>query len=109
MASIQRTDNCPVQIKLFRQFPLCPESDSARKSVDFPINYNGFVLSIIIIIYGKLNRVRGVPEKRSDIKPVVGIFSQIKFRLRSEEHTSELQSRENLVCRLLLEKKKTET
>src|SRR5690606_41078912 len=27
---------------------------------------------------------------------------------RSEEHTSELQSRENLVCRLLLEKKKTE-
>src|SRR5690606_516533 len=29
-----------------------------------------------------------------------------QFR-RSEEHTSELQSRENLVCRLLLEKKKT--
>src|SRR5690606_40371889 len=28
--------------------------------------------------------------------------------LRSEEHTSELQSRENLVCRLLLEKKKQE-
>src|SRR5690606_41295276 len=28
-------------------------------------------------------------------------------RPRSEEHTSELQSRENLVCRLLLEKKKT--
>src|SRR5690606_40593108 len=28
-------------------------------------------------------------------------------RSRSEEHTSELQSRENLVCRLLLEKKKT--
>src|SRR5690606_24857085 len=28
------------------------------------------------------------------------------LRLRSEEHTSELQSRENLVCRLLHEKKK---
>src|SRR5690606_41807690 len=28
------------------------------------------------------------------------------FDTRSEEHTSELQSRENLVCRLLLEKKK---
>src|SRR5688572_31415505 len=27
-------------------------------------------------------------------------------RLRSEEHTSELQSQSNLVCRLLLEKKK---
>src|SRR5207302_8304618 len=29
--------------------------------------------------------------------------------VRSEEHTSELQSRENLVCRLLLEKKKKNT
>src|SRR5690606_41112873 len=29
--------------------------------------------------------------------------------IRSEEHTSELQSRENLVCRLLLEKKKKYT
>src|SRR5690606_41867429 len=28
------------------------------------------------------------------------------YSRRSEEHTSELQSRENLVCRLLLEKKK---
>src|SRR5690606_41604211 len=28
---------------------------------------------------------------------------------RSEEHTSELQSRENLVCRLLLEKKKQDS
>src|SRR5690606_23575317 len=33
---------------------------------------------------------------------------QVTLQLdRSEEHTSELQSRENLVCRLLLEKKKT--
>src|SRR2546427_8631744 len=30
-------------------------------------------------------------------------------RLRSEEHTSELQSQSNLVCRLLLEKKKYTT
>ena len=29
------------------------------------------------------------------------------FSIRSEEHTSELQSRQYLVCRLLLEKKKT--
>src|SRR5690606_41557613 len=39
------------------------------------------------------------------------IFESITYRYvtesgeRSEEHTSELQSRENLVCRLLLEKK----
>src|SRR5690606_42128202 len=36
-------------------------------------------------------------------KPIEGIDPGAR---RSEEHTSELQSRENLVCRLLLEKKK---
>src|SRR5690606_41338507 len=36
------------------------------------------------------------------------VFEHRFRRLRSEEHTSELQSRENLVCRLLLEKKKTQ-
>src|SRR5690606_29663424 len=33
-------------------------------------------------------------------------FNSLYVAGRSEEHTSELQSRENLVCRLLLEKKK---
>src|SRR5690606_39790720 len=38
--------------------------------------------------------------------PVRGILEQSGATVRrSEEHTSELQSRENLVCRLLLEKK----
>src|SRR5438477_9339541 len=32
--------------------------------------------------------------------------SPVRYSLRSEEHTSELQSHVNLVCRLLLEKKK---
>src|SRR5690606_39681752 len=35
----------------------------------------------------------------------VGAAGQYAYVPRSEEHTSELQSRENLVCRLLLEKK----
>src|SRR5690606_41229169 len=34
------------------------------------------------------------------------IHLRMRARVRSEEHTSEIQSRENLVCRLLLEKKK---
>src|SRR3712207_7119616 len=34
---------------------------------------------------------------------------QARRRRRSEEHTSELQSRQYLVCRLLLEKKKNKT
>src|SRR5690349_22028272 len=32
----------------------------------------------------------------------------LRLQIRSEEHTSELQSRRDLVCRLLLEKKKDE-
>src|SRR5690625_5834568 len=41
---------------------------------------------------------------------ISSIFTPIDFALasRSEEHTSELQSRGHLVCRLLLEKKKNE-
>src|SRR5690606_39349426 len=38
----------------------------------------------------------------------IDVYIRMAHRIRSEEHTSELQSRENLVCRLLLEKKKTQ-
>ena len=37
------------------------------------------------------------------------VMPKFKKQARSEEHTSELQSRRNLVCRLLLEKKKHDT
>src|SRR3989442_11200005 len=37
------------------------------------------------------------------------VWGTDRFVTRSEEHTSELQSRPHLVCRLLLEKKKTKT
>src|SRR5438552_11736442 len=36
----------------------------------------------------------------------LGIGDRLVFAYRSEEHTSELQSPDHLVCRLLLEKKK---
>src|SRR3712207_8729486 len=39
--------------------------------------------------------------------PVVRGLVGVRAHERSEEHTSELQSRQYLVCRLLLEKKKT--
>src|SRR5947209_17159180 len=51
--------------------------------------------------------VAGGPRARESARPGLdrGILGQ---RRRSEEHTSELQSRQYLVCRLLLEKKKNE-
>src|SRR6266403_474679 len=39
-------------------------------------------------------------------RPALETLAIIGYRQRSEEHTSELQSRRDLVCRLLLEKKK---
>src|SRR5690606_40401078 len=45
---------------------------------------------------------------RFPLKPEDGDLLALVRESRSEEHTSELQSRENLVCRLLLEKKKRE-
>src|SRR3712207_7952873 len=45
-----------------------------------------------------------VAVQADDLAPVVG--QALRPILRSEEHTSELQSRQYLVCRLLLEKKR---
>src|SRR2546430_10445766 len=45
-----------------------------------------------------------LPEKLSSRSPIRS--TPIMIFMRSEEHTSELQSQSNLVCRLLLEKKK---
>src|SRR2546429_3529951 len=47
--------------------------------------------------------VRGTSRPSSPRKPAP---PRTRCRFRSEEHTSELQSRLHLVCRLLLEKKK---
>src|SRR3712207_7874315 len=51
--------------------------------------------------------------ERSDFEDLLGSFQALTLAVldttvpvRSEEHTSELQSRQYLVCRLLLEKKK---
>src|SRR3712207_8884621 len=49
-------------------------------------------------------RLRALTYGKDVIEPVCRL---IDLHLRSEEHTSELQSRQYLVCRLLLEKKNT--
>src|SRR5205085_11570907 len=55
------------------------------------------------------SRLLSVPMVPAPIEPIPNERLQALFgytRERSEEHTSELQSQSNLVCRLLLEKKK---
>src|SRR5690242_21537290 len=54
----------------------------------------------------RVSRVRS-PPGRGALVVVPARGYQDRGGVRSEEHTSELQSHVNLVCRLLLEKKKT--
>src|SRR2546429_2928677 len=61
------------------------------------------VTQLTIVTFRPQVRIAGsMDELDSDPSPLAGDHD------RSEEHTSELQSRRNLVCRLLLEKKKSE-
>src|SRR5690554_7572853 len=71
-----------------------------------------------LIVFPELQLV-GYPPEDLVLKPAVVERADLELRrlvkatagnrpVRSEEHTSELQSRPHLVCRLLLEKKKRE-
>src|SRR2546430_10237126 len=83
------------------------------RSTLFP--YTTLFRSVVIPQRGDADEVAGAFEQhaldRHHAIPTAegggGVIHDLLFRrLRSEEHTSELQSQSNLVCRLLLEKKK---
>src|SRR2546430_5794170 len=59
-----------------------------------------FRSSVVLMAMLKMLTVRGLFWRSGGTKSGITLA-------RSEEHTSELQSQSNLVCRLLLEKKKT--
>src|SRR5205085_10548359 len=72
------------------------------------------------ILYGYHLELHSFPTRRSSdllkhcsasevaaaITGIIRHCTEMQIKQRSEEHTSELQSQSNLVCRLLLEKKK---
>src|SRR3712207_7703016 len=55
---------------------------------------------------GALTGVEPAQAVRNMVKALGKGVLKVMSKMRSEEHTSELQSRQYLVCRLLLEKKK---
>src|SRR5690606_12360082 len=66
-------------------------------------NYSQAILDLLRSLHVQKMKDRQTLE--SILQVAMATFER-EERIRSEEHTSELQSRENLVCRLLLEKKK---
>src|SRR5690606_39472644 len=76
-------------------------------SLTLAAEFAGLAVSLGDTFEDALQRVFGVAAEAGGI--LLGKLARIAIGadggLRSEEHTSELQSRENLVCRLLLEKK----
>src|SRR5256886_10657231 len=58
------------------------------------------------LVYRQGYEDRAKQEHQDLISLIGSVRDKLSLNLRSEEHTSELQSQSNLVCRLLLEKKK---
>src|SRR5690349_23958442 len=76
----------------------------APRSTLFP--YTTLFRSDLLAVGG----VHGCPPlHRRIVDRVAVVLAHVRKYTRSEEHTSELQSRRDLVCRLLLEKKKRTT
>src|SRR2546430_12753330 len=55
-------------------------------------------------LHARVDRTRVHAEDALELRACLGVLARVHVG-RSEEHTSELQSQSNLVCRLLLEKK----
>src|SRR2546430_13314396 len=73
---------------------------AAREDADA---YQAMLNSDVLPGIHRIKGYRGAYVMRRDVGDEVEFMT---MTLRSEEHTSELQSQSNLVCRLLLEKKK---
>src|SRR2546427_6748359 len=65
-----------------------------------------FIRSFVLTICASMSLSAAADLSQSLPRPAATVSASFTKR-RSEEHTSELQSQSNLVCRLLLEKKKT--
>src|SRR5436309_8691626 len=67
-----------------------------------PQAYAALYTDTAVFEWPAFNTVRGPAQLAAMAR---SNWASLKDKVRSEEHTSELQSREKLVCRLLLEKK----
>src|SRR5437868_10770224 len=92
---------CASWFSSFYSYPPPSETYTLSLHAALPICMKTYQLARLYRTAGMLMRA-GIPAVKA-LEMVEGLLAT---HLRSEEHTSELQSRFDLVCRLLLEKKK---
>src|SRR5690349_22543694 len=96
----------PPRSTLFPYTTLFRSATGAFKSRD-PEDVVKAILKRELLGSTGIGRGVAIPHaKHSSVDRLLGTIALSKPGVRSEEHTSELQSRRDLVCRLLLEKKK---
>src|SRR2546421_8253486 len=83
---------------LFRSIPAEGTIIDKQPNAFFKVKLDNSTHVVLAAVSGKMRKHR--------IRILVGDRVSVEMSPRSEEHTSELQSRSDLVCRLLLEKKK---
>src|SRR5688572_31779193 len=79
-----------------RQAPITTTRQRLESGGDLALEHASEMLALFVL---------SLPQGPEQECP--GLVIELDLGFRSEEHTSELQSQSNLVCRLLLEKKNT--
>src|SRR5699024_12759931 len=96
--------------------------EQANQLIEQPRFYNTVTANCTTLVFAMMQHISGglpldprllltgyLPSYVEELDGLMDGFDLTQLRDRSEEHTSELQSRFDLVCRLLLEKKNTNT
>src|SRR5690606_41567927 len=92
-------------LPLHDALPICRPGRSVLPAPKRWCTLSALLLRAVLVVLVLLGSVAQASDRLT-----LGVFAfrpkPVMIERRSEEHTSELQSRENIVCRLLLEKKK---
>src|SRR3990170_3084248 len=83
---------------------IAPETLRGNPSDPQPTSLNLEDYNVVPVEFERMG-----PEERNEYELSDGTIMKVTLKVRSEEHTSELQSPDHLVCRLLLEKKRETT
>src|SRR3989449_7119045 len=96
------------QEKTRRVAPPVAEEEVAARTIEHSGRVAGVERYAAVVLVGPPDDElrRRLPERADDRREITLRAIRSNQAMRSEEHTSELQSRLHLVCRLLLEKKK---